>query len=184
MIQQSLFDRALENCCPRCGNPEIMSMAEVGDLVSTSSCQFSPDLAEWLTPPQSPLRPESTRRRIALRNSVAFGVSLTIALSLAFYALAGMLPTWPFALPILALACTVGVRTWRSESKLAAEEEALKLETYRELYRAYLNRQEVWSRLRYCGKCSIVLDPTTLQTRSLFEVHELANRPLDGVSLR
>jgi len=60
----------------------------------------------------------------------------------------------------------------------------MQLDTYWELYRAYLNRQQVWLRLRYCNHCSTVLDPETRQTRALFELHELSNRRTAGASLR
>jgi len=161
-------------------------MAELTELMSGSVFQCPPDLAEWLTPPQSPTRPVSNRRRIAIRNSIAFGLALCAVLSVAFFALTGSTPTWPFAIPITGLGAIVCIKTWRTETKMAEYEESLQLDTYWELYRAYLSRQQIWSRLRYCCKCSIVVDPATNQTRSLFEVHELANRrtTTTGASLR
>lgn len=184
MIQQSLFDRALEDSCPRCGSADVVPMEELTSLMTGAGMECPPDLVEWLTPPKSPVRPVSTRRKIAVRNSIAFGLALVAALTVAVFALTGSTPSWPFGTTIGILACVVGVRTWRTETRLASEEEAFQLDTYWELYRAYLNRQHIWSRLRYCCKCSIVVDPATLQTRSLFEVHELANRRTTGASLR
>ncbi len=184
MIQQSLFDRALDEGCPRCGGADVVSMEELGKMMSTPGFHCPPDLAEWLNPPESPSRPVSTRRRIASRNAIAFAVSLVLVLTVAFFALSGSMPSWLVVIPILALGGVTGVRTWRTETRIAIEEETLQLDTYWELYRAYLSRQQIWERLQYCCKCSVVVDPTTHQTRSLFEIHELANRRTNGASLR
>ena len=179
-----LSDSALGESCPRCGNHDVMKMEDLAELVSTSSFQFAPDIKVWLMPPKSPDRPTPLKRRIAMRNSVAFGVSLILALFVTVFALTGSLPGWPVIVVIVTLGVHVGTRTWRTDSKAAEEEEAILLETHGELYRAYLNRRKVWARLRYCSKCSSVTDPVTLQSRSLFEVHELANRRTTGASLR
>ena len=184
MTQQSLFDRALSDRCPRCGSMEVTSMEELKDLVTTSSYQFAPDIADWIMPPQSPKRPNPRKRRVAIRNSISFGIALVLALSVSVFALTGTLPSWPFWVIILSLGGSVGTRTWRSDSKLAEEEEAQLLETHGELYRAFLNRRKVWARLKYCCSCSMVTDPVTLQSRTLYEVHELANSRINGVSLR
>ena len=184
MIQQSLFDRALDEGCPRCGGADVVSMEELGKMMSTPGFNCPPDLVEWLSPPESPSRPVSNRRRIAPRNAVAFASSLVLVLTVAFFALTGSMPSWIFFVPILALGCVTGIRTFRTETRMAIEEETLLLDTYWELYRAYLSRQQIWDRLRYCCKCSVVVDPSTHQTRSLFEVHELANRRTSGASLR
>lgn len=184
MIQQSLFDRALEDSCPKCGSTEFLSLDELARLINDGRIHCPPDLSHWLRPPKAPGRPVSGRRRVAVRNSMAFGIALVAALTVAVFAVTGSLPAPGSALPILLMGTLLGFQTWRTESKLAAEEETLQLDTYWELYRAYLNRQQVWARLRYCSNCSIVIDPATLQTRSLFEVHELANRRTTGASLR
>jgi hypothetical protein len=184
MIQQSLFDRALDSHCPRCGSPAYLSLDELSESYVDANGQVQPDMAEWLTSPQNPVRPISVRRRIATRNSISFGLALVTALAVACFALTGSIPSFPVAIPILALGCTLSYRTWRTESTLAREEEALQLDTYWELYRAYLNREQVWSRLRYCTNCSIVLDPETRLARPLFELHELANRRPVGAGLR
>ncbi|MDR3688135.1 MAG: hypothetical protein P4L46_02065 [Fimbriimonas sp.] len=159
-------------------------MSELGDLVSTPSYQFSSDLAEWLSAPQSPDRPVSSRRRVAARNSVAFGVTSMIVFTIAFFALTGYPPTLPFVLLEVAIAITIGARTWRTESRIAATEDSLLMETHVERYRSYLHRRRVWSRLRYCFKCAMVVDPATLQSASLFDIHELANRRFTEVSLK
>jgi len=184
MIQPSLFNRALVDLCPRCGSADVTSMEELSEIVKTTTYQFAPDIAEWLTPPQSPGRPVPKKRRVAVRNSVAFGIAMLVALSVAVFAISGGLPGWPIWVIIITLGLSVGARNWRTESKLAEEEEATLLETHAELYRAFLNRRRVWSRLRYCCKCSMVTDPVTMQTRSLFDVHELSNSRTDGASLR
>ena len=184
MTQQSLFDPALGDRCPRCGSMEVTSMEELKELVTTAAYQFAPDISDWIMPPESPRRPVPRKRRVAVRNSIAFGVALVIALFVTVFALTGSLPSWPFWVIILSLGCSVGTRTWRTDSMHAEEEEAMLLETHAELYRAFLNRRKVWSRLRYCCKCSMVTDPVTLQTRTIYEIHELANSRVNGVSLR
>jgi hypothetical protein len=184
MVQQAHFDQAHYACCPRCGGKEISSMAELGDLISTPSYQFSSDLAEWLAAPQSPDRPTSNRRRVGRRNAIAFSIVWVIVFSVACYALTGALPSLPFGTLVVASACVVGIRTWRNESRLAAEEDHLMLETHIERYRSYLHRRRVWSRLRYCFRCAMVVDPQTLQATSIYDVHELATRRVTGVSLK
>ena len=184
MVQQAHFDQAHYACCPRCGSKEISSMAELGELISTPSYQFSSDLAEWLAAPTSPDRPKSERRRTGLRNSIAFSTVWVIVFSVAGYALTGALPALPFASLVLVSACALGVKTWRTESKLADEEDHLMLETHIEKYRSYLHRRRVWSRLRYCFRCAMVVDPATLQATSIFDVHELATKRVTGVSLK
>ncbi len=184
MIQQAHFDQAQFGCCPRCGSKEISSMAELGELISTPSYQFSSDLAEWVSAPQSPDRPVSHRRRIGLRNSIAFGLVWVIVFSVAYFALTGALPSLPFLILVLSSATVIAVRTWRGELKLADQEDNLLLDTHAERYRSYLHRRRVWSRLRYCFKCAMVVDPATLQATSLFDVHELAHTRVTGVSLQ
>jgi len=184
MIQQAQIEHVNACCCPRCGSSEFSSMAELGDLVSTPSYEFSSDLAEWLSPPTSPDRPVSRRHRLGLRNSIAFGVVSFTVLTVANFALTGRMPTIPFLLIELTVASTVGIRTWRTESKLASNEDTLLLETHFERYRSYLHRRKVWSRLRYCFKCAMVIDPATLQSSTLFDMHELASKRITGVSLK
>jgi len=184
MIQQSHIEHVNSCCCPRCGSSEISTMSELGDLVSTPSYQFSSDLAEWLSAPQSPNRPVSKRRKVGIRNSVAYGLVSMIVFTVGFFALEGYAPTTPYVLIEVALGLFIGIKSWRTESKLAASEDSLLLETHVERYRSYLHRRRVWSRLRYCFKCAMVVDPATLQTSSLFDVHELANRRITGVSLK
>lgn len=184
MAQQFLYQQPLGDRCLKCGSEDITSMEKLSELVATSADQFAPDIAVWLVSPQTPKRMAPKKRRLAIRNSVAFGIALLFALSVSVFALTGSLPGWPIWVVIVTLALSVSARTWRTESKVVLEEEAMLLETHGELYRAFLNRKKIWSRLRYCCKCSVVTDPVTLQTRSLFEVHELANRRVNGVSLR
>src|SRR5471030_1819030 len=111
MIQQSLFDRALDSNCPRCGSPAYLSLDELSESYGDDNVQRQPDMTQWLTPPQSPVRPISVRRRIATRNSIAFGLALMAALSVACFALTGSLPSLLVAIPILALGGTLSYRT-------------------------------------------------------------------------
>ena len=184
MTQQTLFDRALGERCPRCGGTDITSMDELSELVSTASYQFAPDVAQWISPPKSPERPVPQKRRVAIRNSIAFGISMVLALSVSVFAITGSLPSWILWFIIVTVGLSVSTRNWKTESRGAEEEEAILLETHAELYRAYLHRKKVWSRLQYCCKCSIVIDPANFQTRSLYEIHELANNRTSGVSVR
>jgi hypothetical protein len=183
MIQQVHIEHAQFCCCPRCGSNEVSTMAELGDLVSTPSYEFASDLAEWLSPPEMPERPTSRRRRNALRNSVAFGVVWMTVLWVACFALTLSMPSAPFVVLSTAIAITVGTLNWRSESKKAQSMDSRQLEPHLERYRSYLHRRRVWSRLRYCFKCAMVVDPATQQTASLFEVHELAHSRQKVVSL-
>ena len=178
------YDDAAFCPCPRCGNPNTYSMAELRNRVSGPTSEFSADLAAWLLPPQRPRRPVSKRHRLGLRNSIAFGMVWVIIFTVACYALTGSAPSIPFAIFTAAVALFIGIRTWRNESKLAANEDKVLLETHWERHRAYLRRRRVWSRLQYCPKCGLVIDPVTLDTRSLYEVHELANSRERGASLR
>ncbi len=107
-----------------------------------------------------------------------------VIFSVGSYALTGAIPHVGYALVFACISAIVGVRTYRSEKVLAEQEDQLLLETHWERYRAYLQRRRVWSRLRYCGKCGLVVDPVTQQTTSLFDVHELANSRVKSVSLR
>ena len=175
-MHKSLVREEVREVCPECGSTEVVSLAELSDLVSTTSFQFSPDLAVWLIPPKSPDRPISKRRFLAFRNSVAFGAALATGLTVAIFALFGSLPSWPFGISILTLGAILSLHTWRSESQVASDEEVTLLKTHSVLYRAYLKRRRVWARLRYCCRCSLVTDPLTTSVRSLFEVHELTNQ--------
>jgi len=150
-------------------------MLELRDLVSKPNSQFSSDLADWLIPPQKPRRPISKRHRTGTRNSIAFALFWMILITTACIALTGELPNMIFVAVALFFAVGVGLTNWRSESRLAAKEDTFLLNAHWERYRAYLQRRRVWSRLRYCPKCAMVIDPVTLQTSSLFELHELAN---------
>jgi len=165
----------VEYRCPKCGNSQVSSMEELLNLVSTPSSQFSSDLASWLLPPQRPRRPLSRRHKTGIRNGIAFGLVWLIVLTVACFAFTHGLPNIPFALLSISIALVIGTRTWKAESKLAAKEDKLLLETHWERYRAYLQRRRVWSRLRYCAKCGLVADPATQQTTTLFDIHEIAN---------
>ena len=183
MNSNAQADDSPECRCPRCGNPSMPSMADLRDVVSSPSSEFSSDMTSWLSPPQRPSRPVSRRHRTGIRNSIAFGVVWTIVCTVASFALTGRAPAIGFEITIVAVALFVGIRTWRAESKLAAKEDKLLLATHLERYRAYLHRRRVWSRLRYCAPCGLVVDPVTRDTNSLFHVHELANSAVKGASL-
>jgi len=170
--------------CTRCGNSEVSTMAELRALVSTDNNEFSSDLAEWLSPPQRPKRPISKRFRSGMRNSIAFGVVWLIIFSAACFALSGSAPPLILSMIAVGIAITVGVTNWRSESRLATKENNFLMAAHWERYRAYLHRRRVWARLRYCAKCGLVVDPVTLRSASLYEVHELANSRVKGVTLK
>jgi len=159
-------------------------MAELREIVSRPSAHFSADLAAWLSPPHRPDSPVSERFRTGLRNSIAFGVVWMIVFTVATFALTGSLPAWPYVTVALAVALYVAMRSWRTESILAQKDNDLMLEAHGERYRAYLHRRQVWSRLRYCPRCAIVFDLATLQSASLFDIHELANSRISDVSFR
>jgi hypothetical protein len=161
--------------CPKCGNSDLSTMADLLDLVSKPSSQFSSDMAEWLSPPKRPKRPLSKRHRTGFRNSVAFGLFWIILITVACFALTGAPPNIYYVLVALAMAVVVGFGNWRSESRLASQEDTLLLDAHWERHRAYLQRRRVWTRLRYCTKCGLTIDPVTSQTASLFNIHELAN---------
>ena len=175
MEPQTIVDHNSLWCCPECGNPITLSMAELRDLVSKPSSQFSSDLADWLAPPQRPVRPLSKRHRTGFRNSIAFGIVWMIVFSVTCFAFSGEAPNLVLTGGALFLALVLALFNWRSESKLAEKEDSVLLGVHWERYRAYLRRRRVWSRLRYCLKCGLVLDPVTQQSRTLFELHELAN---------
>ena len=180
MKPQALIDLIRDGWCPRCGNSGLSTMAELRDLVSKPSSQFSSDLADWLVPPQRPVRPASRRHHTALRNSIAFGIVWMFVFSAACFALSGSPPPFFLTLAALVVAVVVGFSNWRSESKLAAKEDSFLLSAHWERYRAFLQRRRVWTRLRYCSKCALAIDPVTKQTASLYEVHELANSKVRG----
>jgi len=180
MKPEALIVRTRQGGCPRCGNSELSSMAELRDLVSKPSSQFSSDLADWLMPPQKPVRPASRRHHTGLRNSIAFGIVWVIVFSAACFALSGSLPNWIMFLIALSIAIVLGVSNWRSESKIAAKEDGFLLSAHWERYRAFLQRRRVWTRLRYCSKCALVIDPVTNQTASLYNLHELSNSKVRG----
>ena len=169
--------------CPRCGNTRISTMSELREIVSSGTTDFSLDLASWLCPPQRPQRPNSKRHRTGMRNSISFGIVWVIILSVACFALTGTAPRWPFAIGFILVGLFFGIRNWRTESKLAASEYQLLMATHIERYRAYLQRRRVWTRLRYCSRCAMVIDPVTKLDTSIYEVHELANSSVKGVSL-
>lgn len=171
----SIVERPRDFSCPRCGSRRCSSMATLRDLVSKPSSEFSPDLAEWLTPPSDPRRPVSRRHRIGIRNSVAFGAVFIVVVAVACYALFGALPTLPAFILAFAAAILIGVRSWRAEFLLASKEDRMLLEAHRERQNAYARRSKVWARLRYCSNCAMVIDPATMQATSIYEVHELAN---------
>ncbi|AIE86658.1 hypothetical protein [Fimbriimonas ginsengisoli] len=184
-IEHEVHKEIAAQClCPYCRNPQVYSMEELSELVSKPSFLFSADLAEWLTPPQRPVLELSRRHRTGLRNGVAFGVVCIIVFTVAYFALTGAAPSLAFATLTLVLATITGFRSWRTERALAASEDKLRLDSHRERYWAYIQRRQVWSRLRYCSKCAVVVDPVTMGKTSLFEVHELANNGLAGVGSR
>jgi hypothetical protein len=162
-------------------------MAELLDLVSKPASQFSSDMAEWLNPPQRPQRPTSRRHKTGFRNSVAFGLFWIAIIMAGSFALSGSAPNpYTIAASIL-IAIVVGLGNYRNERRLANKEDAFLLQAHLERYRAYLVRRRVWKRLRYCPKCAWVTDLVTLQSSSLFDVHELANSKIkeaSGISTR
>jgi len=159
-------------------------MAELREIVSKPTADFSADLAAWLTPPHRPESPVSERYRTGTRNSIAFGLVFLIVFTVATFALTGSLPPLPFTSVAIALAIYVMLRSWRTESKVAKRENDKLLETHAERYRAYLHRSQVWGRLRYCPRCAVLFDVSTLQTGTLYDLHELANSRLTDVSLK
>jgi len=172
------------NCCPCCGNQDVSSMSQLRDVVSTSSNEFSSDLADWLSPPKRPTRPVSNRHRTGLRNSVAFGLVWVMVFSAAYFALSATLPSL-FTLGVVGVVGIVlGVANWRTESRLATKEDKLLLGAHWERQRAYLQRRRVWARLIYCSKCALVVDPITHQTASLYDVHELANSKVKSITYK
>lgn len=114
---------------------------------------------------------------------MSFSLVWVLVCSIAWYALAGSTPNIYFDVVIVILAGYIGRRTFLTESSLARKEDELLSATHRERFRAYLLRRRVWDRLRYCSKCGLVVDPVTHATNSLYEVHELANSKVKGVSL-
>ncbi len=184
MQSSSSADGPSNSTCVRCGNPEVTTMAELLDLVSKRSGQFSSDMAEWLSPPQRPRRPTSKRHRTGFRNSVAFGLFWIVIIITACFALTGEQPNIYYVGVAIGVAVVVGFTNWRSESRLAIKEDKLLLDAHWERFRAFLHRRRVWTRLRYCSRCSLVIDPVTLQTSSLFDVHELANSKVKEVNLK
>lgn len=173
------------NCqCPRCGSVDVRSMEELRELVSSKSSNFSDDMVEWLSPPKAPSLRVSSRHRIGLRNSAAFiGVTL-IVFVVATFALTGGAPSPLFAAVALVVASLVGSRTWKAERARATKEDALLKEHHVERYQAYLNRREVWARLRHCPNCAGIVDMETRRIASLFEVHELVNTRRGGATVK
>ena len=171
------------NSCPRCGNPEVSTMAELLDLVHKPSSQFSSDMVEWLQPPKRPTRPISKRHRTGFRNSVAFGLFWIALIAAGSFALTGNLPSPTLVIVSVVIAILVGISNWRFESRMAVNEDSVLLEAHWERYRAYLQRKRVWARLRYCPRCQVVIDPITFQSATIFEVHELANSKIKQVLL-
>jgi hypothetical protein len=156
-------------------------MAELLELVSKPSSQFSSDMSAWLSPPKRPRRPTSKRHRTGLRNSIAFGFFWIVLIATACFAFTGGLPTPTFGAAIIAIAIVITIANWRTEAKLAANEDKFLLDAHWERYRAYLHRRRVWTRLRYCSKCAVAIDPVTLHTSTLYDVHELANSKVKGL---
>jgi len=167
--------------CPRCGNPDIYTMAELKDLVAKRKVAFSADLADWLTPPQRPSYRVSPRHRLAVRNGISFGAVTVVVAAVGNFALNHDIPGPLFAAITFVLALVVGFRAWNSEQKVATREDAIRMDSHMARYRAYLDRTEVWTRLRYCAKCAVVMDLVTEESASLYDVHELTNSRLhDG----
>ena len=184
MQPQALTYRIKTKGCLRCGNLDVSTMEDLRDLVTKPNSQFSSDLADWLVPPQKPKRPVSKRYRTGLRNSISFGVFWLVVMFAICYALSGSIPNLMVTGIALAIAIAVGLSSWRSEYRLATEENNFLLAAHWERYRVYLQRRRVWDRLRYCPKCGIVIDPVTLQSASLYDVHELANSKVKDVILK
>jgi len=180
-MEPATADHVRRACCPRCGNSDVSTMAELLDLVSKPSSQFSSDMTDWLSPPQRPRRPTSKRHRTGLRNSIAFGLFWILIMTAGCFALTGAAPNLIFAFVTVAVAIMVVITNWRSESRLASREDKFLMDAHWERYRAYLHRRRVWSRLRYCSKCALAIDPITHQTSTLYDVHELANSKVKGV---
>lgn len=183
MIQQSLFNPAYDRVCPRCGSADLLPLADL-DRRRESHAEVRPDLAEWLKSPERPARPVSSRRRIGVRNAVAFAFAQTLVLCVAWVALSGALPSPLFFFMSLGIGSAVGVRTLRTQLRLARAEEVLMRETHAALFSAYLRRRRIWSQLRYCKGCEIVVNSVTMQSKPVYELHELANWRTTGVSLR
>ena len=169
--------------CPRCGNPDIYTMPELQELVTKGKVSFSADLAKWLQAPERPVYRISPRHRLAQRNALSFGAVCVVVLTVLTFALNHAVPSLPVFLVYLLLGMVIGVRTYRTEKKVAAREDEIRTDSHLARYRAYLDRNEVWTRLRYCSKCAVVIDLVTDETTSLFDVHELTNSRLhDGSS--
>jgi hypothetical protein len=117
-----------------------------------------------------------------MRNSLAFGLFWIISITAACFALTGAAPNLYFSAASVAIAIAVGLSNWRSESRIASKEDTFLRKAHWERYRAYLHRRRVWARLRYCAKCALVIDPLTLQSASLFDIHELANSKVKEVT--
>ena len=183
MKEKETKEKPQKPVCPRCGNRNISTMAELRALVVSPTSEFSPDLASWLSPPKKPDRQISRRHRTGLRNGISFGMVWTITNCVAYFALTGRFPNPFFLIPVLAIGGVIAYRTWKNESVLAAKEDKLLLATHFERYRAYLQRRKVWSRMRYCSRCGLVIDPMTMRDTSLYEIHELANGSVNGVTL-
>jgi hypothetical protein len=164
-----------ERCCPRCGHSDVSSMKELHERVSGPSNDFSADLADWLSPPKRPVRPVSRRHRTGVRNSIAFGIVWVLIFSAAYFALSGALPELITLGGVVCFGALLGLWNWRTESTLADREDRLLRGAHLERQRAFLQRKRVWTRLFYCSRCGLVVDPITHQTASLYDVHELAN---------
>jgi hypothetical protein len=159
-------------------------MADLLDLVQKGENQFSPDMAEWLSPPKRPKRPLSKRHRTGFRNSIAFALFWITLATVACFAFTGAGPNPVYFAVSVAIGIAVGVSNWRSESRLASREDKLLLDAHWERHRAYLQRRRVWARLRYCLKCAEAIDPLTGQTGTLFQIHQLANSKAMETSVR
>ena len=161
--------------CPTCGRKSLQTIDECRNLMASQSSTFFSGLVAWLNPPTRPVRPVSNRHSTSRRNGIAFAFVWMAICTVAWIAFQGTAPNSIFGAVVLAIAVYIGVRTWQSESKLAAQEDEFLIATYIERYRAYLSRRRIWARLRYCSDCRCCVDPVTRRTKSLFEIHELIN---------
>lgn len=79
----------------------------------------------------------------------------------------------------LLTASIIGVRNWRAENKLAQAEDKILMQAFVERQRAFDLRNEMWGRLVHCRTCSLVVDPITQRSATVYDLHELASEQSD-----
>jgi hypothetical protein len=152
-------------------------MTEIRNLLKSTAgdSEFAHDLAEWLSPPRKPVFKVSRRQRTGARNGFGFGLVTVVVLLGGYFAFTGALPSLGFLLGALVIGLSLALRTWFVETRLAREDDAVRMESHRARYRAYLRRKRIWERLIHCASCGAVTDRVTQRTTTLYEVHELVN---------